>query len=165
MLRKRTGAKPRRLGRGYAPSAPSWPSTTADTASFSSPRRLSRCIERGTSAPIPGQSDNLRQPTALSEHPSPEVVGRCSPKSTSESADERRKPRGNDGNRRSEDRSNGGLALPAVVRSVMGSIPDKDGPPANLKLPNQRGAVPAWESSPFRAGRMSTVSAASGARG
>ena len=37
----------------------------------------------------------------------------------------------------------------------MGAIPDTDGPPANLKLPNQPLAV-RWDSMPFTAWRMSS---------
>jgi len=66
--------------------------------------------------------------------------------STSESADARPKPRGNDGNGRVTDRSNSHLAWPASRRC------------ADLKLPTQPPAVWLWrwESSPFRAGRMSS---------
>jgi hypothetical protein len=65
------------------------------------------------------------------------------------------KPDGNAGTGRSEERDNGCLAQPAVVRSAMGAIPDTDGPPANLKLPNQPLAV-RWDSMPFTAWRMSS---------
>ena len=147
-LRERTGAKAspfragiqrRKLGSWYCPSA--------DTARLRPSECLSCGIERGTPAPMSGQSDNFRQLTTLSEHPSPEVVGRCG-RSTSESADERRKPRGNDGNRRFEDRSTGGLALPVDAQAFVHE-PETPNEPAC--------GAGRWESYGFSRGRMSKV--------
>ena len=56
-------------------------------------------------------------------------VGTGSDTGTSESADERRKPRGNDGTRRFEDRSNGHLAWPVETAPRWVESPDKDPAP------------------------------------
>jgi hypothetical protein len=81
----RSGVRTRRSASRQRRMLGSWSFATAQTAILRPYECLSCGIERGTSAPIPGQSDNLRQPTALSERPSLEVVGRCD-KSTSESS-------------------------------------------------------------------------------
>ena len=119
------------------------------------PPRISLCIRRGTSAPLPGQSDKLGCIRPKPDGPPSGYVGIGSDTGTSESADERRKPRGNDGTRRSEDRSNGHLTWPVETAPRWARLPIRTAPSTNLKLPTQRGAVRAWESSPFRAGRMS----------
>ena len=115
---------------------------------FRCPRDSIRFIRRGTSAPMPGQSDNLGVPdrSPLVPHRNTSGTDAKQP-GTSESADARPNPRGNNGNGRVEDRSNGHLAWPAPRRC------------ANLKLPTQPPAVwlRRWESSPFRAGRMSST--------
>ena len=68
-------------------------------------------IRRGTSAPIPGQSDKLGVPDRSPPVPHRDTSGTDAKYSgTSESADARPKPRGNDGTGRVEDRSNGHLA-------------------------------------------------------
>ena len=95
---------------------------------------------------MPGQSDNLGVPDRSPMVPRRDTSGTDTKHpGTSESADARPKPRGNDGNGRVEDRSNGHLAWPAPRRC------------ANLELPTQPPAVwlRRWESSPFMAGRMS----------
>ena len=76
------------------------------------PLRISLYIRRGTSAPMPGQSDKLGCIRPKPDGPPSGYVGTGSDTGTSESADGRRKPRGNDGTRRFEDRSNGRLAWP-----------------------------------------------------
>ena len=70
------------------------------------PPRISLCIRRGTSAPLSGQSDKLGCIRPTPDGPPSGDVGIGSDTGTSESADERRKPRGNDGTRRFEERSN-----------------------------------------------------------
>ena len=101
--------------------------------------RVSLLIRRGTSAPIPGQSDRFGPPDRGSKVPLRDTSGTDAEyPSTSESADTRPKPRGNDGDGRVEDRSNGHLAWPAPRRC------------ANLKRPTRPLAVRRrWESSPF----------------
>jgi hypothetical protein len=98
-------------------------SQTAETARLSPSECLSCDIERGTFAPIPGQSDNLRQPAALSERPSPEMVERLR-KSTSEPSRAKEQGRSDappKGGRvrpaLPNGRSNGGLALPVDERT------------------------------------------------
>ena len=122
------------------------------------PPRISLGIRRGTSAPLSGQSDKLGCIRPTPDGPPSGDVGIGSDTGTSESADERRKPRGNDGARRFEERSSGHLAWPVETAPRWGESPTRTRPLHEPKTPNQRGAVRAWESSPFRPRRMSIFS-------
>ena len=128
---KEQALKPRPLGREYSavrsvrgPPHPPIPQELGFLSTYPTVSNAARprpCRDNRTIFDDPQRSANtLRR----------EVVGWCD-RSTSKSADERRKPRGNDGNRRSEDRSNGGLALPVDARASS----------TNLKLPTNPRAV------------------------
>ena len=115
---------------------------------FRRQRNGSVSIRRGPFAPMPGQSDKfgcirLNLDSTPSGH-----VGTGSDTGTSESADERRKPKGNDGNRRSEDRSNGHLAWPVETAPRWVRLPTRTAPSTNLKLPTQRSAVQCGRGNP-----------------
>ncbi len=87
-------------------------------------------IRRGTSAPISGQSDKFGLPDRGSKYPF--GIGWVPTLNNQVPLNP------------SRDRSNGYLAWPAPRRCVNRKLP-----------PNQRPTL--WESSPFRAGRMSTL--------
>ena len=100
------------------------------------PPRISSCIRRGTSAPMPGQSDKLGCIRPKPDGPPSGDVGIGSDTGTSESADERRKPRGNDGTRRFEERSNGHLAWPVETAPRWIESPTRTRPLHEPETPN-----------------------------
>ena len=100
------------------------------------PPCVSLFIRRGTSAPMPGQSDKLGYIRPTPDGPPSGDVGTGNDTGTSESADERRKPQGNDGTRRFEDRSTGYLAWPAKTAPRWGESPTRTRPLHEPETPN-----------------------------
>ena len=85
---------------------------------------------------MPGQSDKLGCIRPTPDGPPLGYVSTGSDTGTSESADERRKPRGNDGTRRFEERSTGHLAWPVETAPRWVESPTRTRPLHEPETPN-----------------------------